>query len=58
MDSLINTPLRPSMEVSIPQGAPPGEGDGNPTVSDLRMNRIFSKVTGTTSASVSGINRE
>ena len=56
MDSLINTPLRPSIEVFIPQGTPPGEGDGNPTVSDLRMTRIFSKVTGTTSASVSGIN--
>ena len=56
MDDLINTPLRPSIEVSIPQGTPPGEGDGNPTVSDLRMTRIFSKVTGTTSASVSVIN--
>jgi hypothetical protein len=51
---LIDIPVRPSIDVSIPQGVLPSAGSGSPTPSDLRMTRIFGRVQGTTSTSVQG----
>ena len=53
LEELINVPVRPSIDVSIPQGVLPSAGSGSPTPSDLRMTRIFGRVQGTPSASVS-----
>jgi hypothetical protein len=54
LEELINVPVRPSIDVSIPQGVLPSAGSGSPTPSDLRMTRIFGRVQGTPSASVQG----
>ena len=47
-------PLRPAMDVSIPQGDPLSQSDGNQQPTDLTQNRIFMRVQGTQSATVGG----
>ena len=46
-------PLRPAMDVSIPQGDPPPQSDGNEMPIDLTQNRIFMRLQGTQSVTVS-----
>lgn len=41
------------MDVSIPQGDPPPQSDGNVMPIDLTQNRIFMRLAGTQSATVS-----
>ena len=45
-------PLRPAMDVSIPQGDPLPQSDGNQQPTDLTQNRIFMRLQGTQSATV------
>nr|WEL12720.1 integrin alpha 5 [Halisarca dujardinii] len=52
---LQDVPIRPSISVSIDQGTPPAVGDGSVNLmTDLRSNRIFARVEGTTFAQVQG----
>ena len=47
-------PLRPAMDVSVPQGDRPPRSDGNQEPVDLTETRIFSRLQGTQAVTVGG----
>ena len=55
---LQDAPLNPSFTVSVNQGTPTAINDGNVDPTDLSQNRLFQRVEGAQSASVSAFCQE